>query len=188
MPDTGWLNPGTVYNDAEDGTEAWVDAANADTEDAAYASVICTAATSQYLVAGAFGASVPSGATIDLVEFRVVKHREGDLAELDDLAVYILLSGVIGGTAFDNNAAAESWPTSDEVFIYDGIADAFWGEVLDDALVTANNFGVAIQVIGDSGAPSATQAFVDVIQMRITYTEAEPPPPGGNTGAFFGLF
>lgn len=170
MADTGWLSPDSVVSQSP-GDVAWSNPGNAVSENAAYADAVITSQVSEWLVASDFDVALPPGATPDGVEFRIVKRRDTDGGDVTPESVMLLLGGVIGGTQNAERGSGENWPTSDTESLYGGAAD-LWDETLDEADVEANDFGVAIKATGGPGGSSATQAFVDVIQMRVYYTEA----------------
>lgn len=184
MADTGWLNPGSVASDASDGATDWTDPNYAQTEDTDSARTGTfgpLGSPTYWLVATQFAAAIPTGAAIDGVEFRVVKKC--DVGQVEDFRVYLVVDAVIGGSSQENNAEAGGWPTSEDEFFYGGPA-ALWSETVDEAKVESSAFGVAIQAqqpimeIGDEG-------YIDVIQMKVYYTEAGA---SSNSGSFFDLF
>ena len=169
MADTGWLDPGSVVSQAP-GQHAWTDAANAETEDSAFANVsVGGSRTTEQLYASDFGAALPGGATPDGVEVRVVRYFEQD-GGAGAVVADLLVQLTPGGTGTGDNKASEDWPEdSPNEFTYGGAADD-WSCTLNESVVNNSNFGVLFSG-HETGAADAI-GHVDVIQMKIHYTEA----------------
>lgn len=179
MADTGWLDPGSV--ESVFGTQAWADPENAAAEDTRYASVGMTDETSDELYASDFGAALPAVTSIDGVEVRVLRYFEqngGATAIVADHTIRL----TPGGTATGDNKAGGAWPEdTPAAATYGGAADV-WSCTLNQSVCNNANFGVVVACEETFADPAL--AYVDVIQMKIYYTEAAATG-GGN---FFLMF
>lgn len=171
MADTGWLNCSSAANDGSAGTQAWSYATRVYADDANYAeagSVFDPAGpvSTQLLACKGFGAAVPSGATINGVEFRVKHYGTGAERVKWGLAKIIKADGTYGST---DKGPDTTVPASAAYESVGGAADV-WGESLTAAWVNDADFGVVLQY--DHTAASAFYAYVGHVQAKITYTAA----------------
>lgn len=169
MASTGWLDPGSVTTSA--GDYPWTDPDRAEAEDAGYATVaLDPAAQSEDLIASDFGSALPGGATVDGVEVRIVRYFEqngGLAAVVQDASIRL----TPGGSPDGDDKANETWTeSSPDAFTYGSDTDV-WGCTLNPSVVNNTNFGVIVKCVEGSTVDQAN-AYVDVIQMKITYTEA----------------
>lgn len=169
---------GTAADGNAVGTLTWDSPANAaGSSTGDYASV--TAATggseySHYLKLTNFGFSIPSGATIDGVQvrIRVVGVVESSGSWAWDKVRLINESGTVG-TA---NKATGNLPTVFSLVTFGGTSDTWSAEASAINWNDADS-GVAIAV-GTTPAVSGTNiAYVDHVEILITYTPAATPPP-----------
>jgi hypothetical protein len=167
MPETGWLSPSTVVDNNAVGTLTWANPGNAAAQDDTYASVTGqTNAQSHYLKATGFGAAIPAGATPNGIEVGFDAYRSGGMG-----TPFTVVRLVLGGVVSGDNKAAGSFPTgdTDTYTVFGGVAD-LWGLSPTEAALEASDFGVVLSVnMQGSGAFSA---YVDLVRVRITYTEA----------------
>jgi hypothetical protein len=85
--------------------------------------------------------------------------------------VSLIKGGTITG---DNKATTTDWPTSFGTASYGGASD-LWGTSWTYADINASNFGVALSAYNQSGVSSRT-AYVDYMQISVTYTVVGPLP------------
>ena len=171
MADTGWLNLTTYSNDASIGTEAWSTPTNAATEDGTMA--LCgtgpVAAISNYLK-GLQLVSPPaglSGSTINGIEVQINRKDTGN--NNFDSTVKLVKGGTVSG---DNKATATNWDNFVLAFENHGGPSDLWGLSLTSSDVLASNFGVVLSTKAD--VSNNLLSYVDVMQMRITYTPGSP--------------
>ena len=111
---------------------------------------------------------MPSGATINGIEMRFKRYSEEYLTtRVSDSAIYLVDSTAT--QQGDDYAGAGTWPATNTMSsIYGGSADT-WNAGLDAADVRSSSFGVQLSAGGAYGQD--LDAYVDVVQIRITYTE-----------------
>jgi len=173
MADTGWLTAGNVTNDTTgvfgDGSEvAWSNPTNAEADDGSYATS-AVPNTSQALYGDTFGASVPTGATINGIETLIQIHFGGGIMGASANHEYWRLSpdGSVGSsTAHDGGGGVT---TSSESSITRGGASDLWAETLTSTICNSGAFGFMMSVT--SGGMAGT-TYIDVMQIKITYTES----------------
>lgn len=177
MADTGWLNPSTGANNASVGNAAWSSPTNVVSNNGAEST--CTVVPNfaafdeaQWLVATNFGASVPSGATIDGIEIQVDARQRSNVSNQGPTQVYTQLWNAGAAIGSDQGATESgSWVYNTSAFkTYGGSANV-WGASLTDTIVNGSGFGVAWRYRRTS-AESSYNVSVDVIQIKIYYTEA----------------
>jgi type IX secretion system substrate protein len=169
----GIKNGSTFVNTTISGGHPWVNPANAQTADAAYASVSVTLSllsteVTDYLQATGFGFSIPAGATICGVNVAIL-HKRLDLlllGTINDNSVKLVTGGVIGGT---EHASGTQWTGTPSTASYGGSND-LWGLTLTPAIVNASNFGVAVSAELGGLLGLVLEAGVDAIQIQITYS------------------
>lgn len=176
MPDTGWLSPGTVA-EIEDGSVAWSDLANASAEDGSNASnALGIGDLSHSLYCSNYNANLPVGATVNGVEVRIKRaYDSGSSSDPTQDTTLLLTPG--GSKDGDDKAVATAWPADTVAFsaTYGGAADV-WSLALTRTIVNASDFGAALQAACNNGLGN-TVALVDVIQIKVTYTEAAAGQP-----------
>lgn len=176
MPTTDWFAAGSASNVDRDSKADWSNPGNATSEDGSNAT--CDVEKSTYgdwLYAYNFGfdgeGGVPSGATIEGIEMRLKCYRESGIGNtIQDSAVYLVDGD--GSQTGDNQAQATSWPTSSPTWRtgYGGASDD-WNATIDAADIRDSDFGVQISA-SNSDMASARMAYVDVVEIRVTYTAA----------------
>ena len=151
---TGWFVFQTAAN-VSVGDTAWSNVNNALDDDADYASVsLSLEDASDYLtLTNPSGISIPGGATISAVHFRIKRHAPGgDIQDYD-------IRAVKGGTRVGNNLAdsVTEWTASDVTVDYGGtLLGTSW---IDTDF--GSNFGIAIQVL-DKDAHSDSARVITV--------------------------
>ena len=169
MAVTAYKTPGICANE-DQGAEDWVSPDNAKTSNDAYSSVSLPkiAGASDILLAGDYGFSIPSGATIDGIEVKI-EHKGGAAGSIADVYVQLTKASILVG---DNKASASKWATSDGEITYpaSGGATDKWGTTWTVADIN-NEIGLGLRA-QNSNADNAVTAYVDCISIRIYYTEA----------------
>jgi len=145
---------------------SWTNTGNLNTAGSATVTV-GNGGTSEYLQGTNYGFAIPGTAVINGIQVAINRSSSsnGGGNSIDDVTVSLIKSGTITG---NNYATATDWPTSLGIANYGGTAD-LWGTTWTPAQVNANNFGVALSVLNESGGSTRT-ASVDYIQITITYT------------------
>lgn len=128
----------------------------------------------QHILARGFDfSSVPDGAEIVGVEVRV--RRKAETASTIKDYELKLIEGPTPTLLGSNKADTTNWhPTAYAYASYGGASDV-WGATLTAAGVKDSNFGVGVKFQCSSLPSSAKGAWVDVIEMRITYIENGGP-------------
>ena len=157
---TGWLLFQTASNTSA-GDTAWTDVNNALDDDGDYASVtLSNEDVSDFLtLTNPSGISIPSGATITAVHFRVKRQDVSNgVQDLD-------IRAVKGGTRVGNNlSVAGAWPATAATQDYGGgLLGTTWSPT-----DFGTNFGVAIQIL-DTDIGSDT-GRVYVVWTKIDWT------------------
>jgi hypothetical protein len=116
-----------------------------------------------------FGFDIPEFATIDGVEVSVEFSVSGGTWNINTQLYNA--SAVIGSSKTGSNTSS----TTDITQTFGGASD-LWGATLTRDIVNGSGYGVQITASRVSGAGN-TRLRVDHVQMRITYTEGEPPEP-----------
>jgi hypothetical protein len=169
MSDTGWLNFGTYENVAYDDNEPWANVDNAQTENASYATNTTNKneATDYLKASNISDLSISSGSTIDGIEVRI--KRYATYADTSDDEIVILHKG--GVLAGDNNADVGTYyPTSNNWSTTYGGPSDMWNSGYDYDDVTDSTFGVALSSYQKYNYIGGYNVYVDVIQIKITYT------------------
>lgn len=176
MAQTGWLTCGTAatVDETGDASTAWVNPTNAQgAADSTAATQSYSGAfplgTPNYLKCTNFGfttSDVPSGATINGIEFRFTKKADTASVALDN-QVQTYKGGAVGGTNLADTSTF--WSTSYTQVTY-GSSSELWGRTWADTDVRASTFGVGI--VSLKSGKSAVVNSVDCVECRITYTVA----------------
>ncbi len=160
--------PTAGADDAAVGTETWTSPGNVTAADGSMAGVTLSGlSVSHYLVASAFPADVPAGATVVGIEYRVLRHPTGfPTINLVDNSVRAVKAGVVGG---DEKALGTDWgAASDYAVTYGGPAD-LWGLTWTVAEINDAGSGVAVSAKGTS-AQGSVQAAIRSITRTVYYT------------------
>lgn len=176
MSDTGFVLCGTGADDASVGTVAWVNPGNITADDGtlATAGVSGVNPNSHYLKGTNFGLSVPSGATIDGIQFRWKLANVAANSSVDQAILTVDSSGVIGGSNLGTNTVPGGSTTLTN---YDfGGATELWGRSWTAADVNNANFGCVFQAHRTAGG-SGTNTRADALWVKVFYTEAAATNP-----------
>jgi hypothetical protein len=171
MSTTGVLYSSDATDDAVLGALAWSNPTYAEADDGSSATAATTSATdvqTHYLRALDYGASIPADATINGITVRVDRYRQVGL--VSDASLRLFRGG--GAVGDDKAALGTSWPwLGYAVATYGGAAD-LWGEAWTPGDINGADFGVGLSayVRGNKGATGT--AYVDVISVEVTYTDA----------------
>lgn len=172
MANTGWKNPSSVISSSGGaGQIPWVSPENAAAADDVGASATHEGDgdISEFLIAYEYNAGVPTGATIDGIEFRV-RRQDTSFNLHTDNQVYVQTSGGFSG---DNIATNSNWGNSWEDVYYGGATDKL-NISPTPAMVNHSSFGLGVQVYMPVYGLDP-QAEIDVIQLRVHYTESAAP-------------
>lgn len=179
MADTGWVKGGASSSQARGGSSgSWTSPANgvsADTGTTQWNPGFANG-YSPWLRVNGFDMSIPAAATIDGIEVRIRKDFNpgfGNDPSDDSLRLW-------DGTAVTGNdkATGTSYPSTLTWVTAGGPSDT-WGTSLEVSAINASSFGYQLSV----SAPKFVDAFIDGMQMRVTYT-VDVSCPGGLCTAF----
>lgn len=180
MADTGWLTASAFTDDTFCGTPGasssggWQNETNAYADGGSFARVEGNGKTSgitRTVHYSGFGASVPSGATIDGIELRIDRwnNRITGSPNFSDNVVRIQKTDTDGSA--NNKASGSSWPLSEGTATYGGASD-LWGLTLTDSDVNASTFGMHLCVYYTAFGGTRAYAQVDYVSIKVYYTEA----------------
>lgn len=181
MPDTGWLDFGSISSTGTGGENAWSTPSNAASQD----DTVATSAglTDSQLTEWLYGANpnpgIPATATIVGVEFRVDKYG-GDGSNVQDESIKITTDGVT--FSGDDQSIGSLFPSTDTDLYseYGGPTDV-WGLSLTPAIVNGVSFGVGFKASKASIGLPDPDANVDHMQIKIHYSMLSEG--GGQMGA-----
>ncbi|MEQ1646118.1 MAG: hypothetical protein ABL959_21885 [Pyrinomonadaceae bacterium] len=174
MANTGWVLAGSGSNNTTTGVD-WVNPGNITVSDGSYA--ICDLLgeeVSDYLLASNFGFSIPTGATITLIEINVYRWAvDVGGGELDDAEVYLVKTGT---TKVGTADYVGTWSlTPGSVATYNGPSgQPLWNTTWTPAEINSSGFGVVISV--NEVGRADMQAVVNSVEARITYTPLASGP------------
>lgn len=174
MADTGWLIA-TNATTSGSGLSAWSSVANVYADDNSYTSFqsgnfVPFSSVSGTLTVSNFGASIPSGATIDGIEIKLGAYYLNQPSK--DNRIQVKIGGSATGT---NKATGGNFNSTTEVQRTYGGATDKWGLTTELTSSNINNsgFGVEFQCEGVfSGSNQISNLNVDYIQVKIYYTES----------------
>ena len=168
MASTGAAFSASQTEDAS-GT-VWADLANVEASDDSYTTcAIPKLGTSKILVAYEFSFSVPAGATIDGVEFKVEWWAD-DIAMKDITVILYEDADTTPATIGSDQGDNEDIPGSETVETYGGSSDT-WGATLTSTIVNSTGFGVGVRITHpDFGADDTVS--IDGMTLNIFYTAA----------------
>lgn len=171
--DTGWSNFSTFANDATVGSASWSTPSNAGAEDGTVSSInVGGPATSQYLLATGLVSPPPSGSYIVGIEIRYKCQGQNVGVNCRDNSIRLFKAGVATGTG----KSGATWPYKSGLggpglsFLEKGSASDLWGATFTSEEVRATGFGVGVSAVW-SDFTANTEAEIDVIQCRISYTD-----------------
>jgi len=177
MSDTGWLSSDSISEDNSIGTLAWNNPSQGRVEDGNVADQCddYQARDTYYLKVYDFNAAIPAGASIDGIMVRVKKAISGSAGiNVRDHSLKLALAGTPSGN--DLADTDTQWPQFEVLeWVEYGNETELWGLTPDDEDINDVNFGVAFSAHLQGGARPGIMgcAWVDDIQVKIFYTEAE---------------
>jgi hypothetical protein len=191
MAVTAWKAAGTCSSDSAVGSIQWfADVFNntslAGTEVSSDNNVNAesqptSGATSHYLKCTNFGftsSDVPTGATIDGIEWRFSRYRNAVPTVATTNCKLVKAGSFVGSTV----TVTADWPTSETSATMGG-ATELGGQSWTQSDVTASNFGVGISYTCNTTRffPSSASHFIDIVEVRVHYTAG-----AGGVGTAFG--
>lgn len=161
----------TAVDDASVGDITWADAieaAGAPNDEFATATAVNPLDVSHYLKATNFSFTIPVGATINGVQVRVAALGYTEIAGawLWDKVRLVNSSGTIGSA----NKATGALPTTLATASFGGSADTWSGEANNDWNDADSGFVIA--VIANASTSGTAIAYMDGMEILITYTAA----------------
>jgi len=176
--DTGWINSDTQES-IDTAGNSWSNPTNAETQDNNYADVLFTLSSeSDTLRCTNFGFTIPNGATIKGIQFRMDHGASSSDSITDYLIKLVDSTGEIG----ENKAKSGYWYFKEEVDLYRyyGNASDMWNTELDYSDINSNSFG--IDIITDSES-TYRRAYIDHVQIKVFYSTAvaDTDPPTYDT-------
>jgi hypothetical protein len=191
MAVTAWKAAGTCSSDSAVGSIQWfADVFNntslAGTEVSSDNNVNAesqptSASTSHYLKCTNFGftsSDVPTGATIDGIEWRFSRYRNAVPTVATTNCKLVKAGSFVGSTV----TVTADWPTSETSATMGG-ATELGGQSWTQSDITASNFGVGISYTCNTTRffPSSASHFIDIVEVRVHYTAG-----AGGVGTAFG--
>ncbi len=169
---SGPNSPSTIVNNTSIGNVSWISPGNAvSSNDVRATAGIVSGDPSNYLLATAFGFSIPAGATIDgiIVEWEK-RNIDVGINDIADNAIRIVKGGTIGTT---DKSSLDNWTVADAYKSYGSSSD-LWGLSWTVAEINATGFGAALSA-QSLGALTA-DAEVDHVRITVYYTAETTPP------------
>jgi hypothetical protein len=172
MAVTDYKFAGTAAAVDRDTKPMWSNPDNAKVDDTNYANCTVKNDYGDWLRLTNYGftsSDIPSGATINGIEF-VVCHHATVADTYSDSAIYLYDDGQVG----NNLASATYWPINTPTEATYGGSTNMCGTSLTQADIVASSFGVQLSVLAANGGIG--DSYVDYIKIRVYYTEG-----GGST-------
>lgn len=175
MAVTSWKVPATITEDTSVGTDVWTNPNNATGTGATFASIGWTTGTKtssrlKFTNCGFTTSDIPSGATIDGIEFGYTRREISLTDNLNTSEIYhIDSSGTLQtGT---NNADAGEWPTTMTAVTVGGATNKMGYASATDSDIRNSNFGISLRAatIGSGTTPNGE---LNAVQIRVYYTAA----------------
>jgi len=158
-PGTALLSAPTGANDTSVGSVAWSNPTNVTSTNNSYATAVLTGGqTSNYLLVNAFGAGVPSNATINGVAFEVECKAAVQTTQV--ISARIVKAGTVETTVTRTVVVGTT-----EAYKILGASDDVWGTTLTPETVNNSGFGVALYF----SAALADTYSVDHVKMTIYF-------------------
>lgn len=129
---------------------------------------------SDWLFSNDFGFTVPSSATIDLIEVKILRKARGGVG-IRDNRLRLTSGGFLVGT--DYAATSIDWPSGRALAVYDGNFgdDPLWGTTWTPAQINDPLFGFGLVVMKIGGIITGVDfADIDRIEVTVTYTMLFP--------------
>ncbi len=127
---------------------------------------------SDWLFSNDFGFSIPTSATIDLIEVKIVRKARG--TGIRDNRVQLTKGGSLVGA--DYAQTSNNWGPTNQLATYDGDfgLDPLWSETWTPTEINDPSFGFGLVVFKAGGILSTDFADVNRVQVTITYTQLFP--------------
>jgi hypothetical protein len=175
MAVTSWKVPGTVTEDTSVGTDVWTTPSNATATGATYAVIAWATGTKtssriKLTNCGFTTGDVPSGATIDGIEFGYSRGETSLTDNLNTSEIYYIDSAGVLQTA-TNSADAGEWPTTVTAVTVGGATNKMGYTGVTDSDVRNSNFGISIRA-ATIGSGTTPDGQLNACQIRIYYTAA----------------
>jgi len=182
MADTGWVEAQLGQTVDRDGKNLWAYPTYAENDDADWAQ--CNVGKKTYsdwerltdYYNGGSGFDIPTGATIDGIELKIIRYAQQKNFMEDSSLRLRITSGQVG----EDKASAVTWDDVEETVYYGGSTDN-WGRTWSISELESSDFGVDLSAYNAANAQRA--AYIDVIQVKIYYTEAA----AGNIDTLLGI-
>jgi hypothetical protein len=173
----GPIFPGAGANVDGPGTESWINAGNILADDSDYATVFLPSYVSyfhvsEYLQGTGYGFEIPDGATIRGIEVKIMRQsseNNQNIWSVKDATLNLLKGGAIAGS--DHADINTCWPGEMTEATYGSPTD-LWGTVWSAGDINSSGFGVSFSVTSNSGG--SRTAYVDYIEITVTYSPAGP--------------
>lgn len=165
LTETGWTLGGTATNIAI-GDIAWVNPSNVlvDSTSAAVATGTSNYDYTHKLRVTNFGFSIPSGATVTGIGFKIRRRCSSPNDVIDD-AIQLVLSGTNVGA---NKATMNFWSNITETVEYGGTGD-LWSWV-SASYTNINNSTFGIDVSASDDATGLDTNYIEAVWLKIFYT------------------
>jgi len=145
-----WSNPGNIFSSNDVRADA----------------VLSPLEISEYLLASAFGFTIPASSIILGIKAEIEKHQSTGSGPIIDSSVRLFKGGGVVG----NNQAAGTWPSADAYTTYGVGTTDLWGETWTPDEINAANFGVGIAAINSVSPGGAETARVDHVRITVYYS------------------
>ena len=173
MAVTDYKFPGTAANVSNGGYMGWDNVDNIKADDTNTARVLTSGTADKnptdYLTATNFGftsTDIPSGATINGIEFVINRHGSEANAQYD-YQLYMLKAGTQHG---DNLASATKWPRSLTDATYGGATSLLGGTWAQTDIVGVTTFGFQLAIKNHLVSDLNEFTSVEHVKLRVYYT------------------
>lgn len=179
MADTGWLNPASGALRQVDDTAGGASFTRAADSLIASGGNMCRTFTlvgiTDTLLCWNFGASVPTGATIDGLEVQSRQYEQYQDSSSEGTINFALTNADAGTPTYATTSKNNNFTTSMSYQSFGSSSD-LWGESsIADTTVNSTDFGVAFS--GITGGAFGNDFQIDHVQIKIHYTEAASTTP-----------
>jgi hypothetical protein len=158
------------------GTVNWNNLTNVLTNNNVYADAVFTSGStvSEFLYVSNFAFDLPNTAVIEGIQATVKRKATGPVTD-NYIGLIFPNAGSSTITNPDKGTGA-NWTTLNEIVIYGGATD-LWNNTWSSAIINDSTFGFAISADGDGSL--SNQAFIDYIQLSISYHQVINQTPTG---------
>ena len=151
----------------------WGNAGRAVSSNNSYATVgVNDNQNSDLLLCGAYGFSIPAGATILGIIVDVERRVNSTAAPTQDFQMRLIKGGAVQAT---DRSTATAYTLVDTVEPHGGATD-LWGTTWTPADINAANFGAAFSTFKNGTAGGGLTVSVDHIQVVVHYSQPPPVP------------